>query len=159
MKAIDFRVFIRPAITKGGMPLIEIPPWVADHFLTEKNKKRMVITFDNGTSFHRALQRNKDGFSFMVLGKSTLRDAQKEAGQEVSITLEEDNSEYGMPMPEELAEVMRQDPEGKDRFDSLSAGLKRSLLYYLGSAKSVDTRIKRSFDIMQKLKSGEIPRN
>lgn len=149
-------VFIEPARQKGGMPLIEIPPDVADHFLGDNNKVRMVITFDNGRKFHRAIQRNKDGFSFIVLGKSTLKEAKKEPGKEEKISLEIDNSEFGMPMPEELAEVLRQDPEGEAAFLALKPGLRRSFLYYLNSGKTVDTRIQRSLKLIDNLKQGII---
>ncbi|MDZ7847776.1 MAG: YdeI/OmpD-associated family protein [Owenweeksia sp.] len=126
------------------MPSLEIPPEVAQNFLNDKNKARLIITFDNGKSFHRALQRNKDGYCYMILGKTTLREAKKLPGREEHITLELDESEYGMALPEEMAEVMRQDPVGKSCFKKLKPGLQRSFLYYINSGKTVDTRIKRS---------------
>lgn len=157
MESKEFTVFIEPAVKKGGMPRIEIPPEVADHFLgSEKNKERMVISFDNGKKFHRALQRNKDGFSYMVLGKTTLKEARKEPGTEQRISLEVDTSKYGMPMPEELEEVMRQDSEGEKAFEKLKPGLKRSFLYYINGGKTVETRIQRSLKMIDNLKNGFI---
>ena len=138
------------------MPVIEIPPAIAEEFLQEKNKVRMIITFDNGKKFHRALMRNKDGFCFMILGKTTLREAKKEAGFEEDIILELDKSEFGMPVPEEFEEVLRQDEEGRQKFLELKPGLKRSFLYYINSGKTVDTRINRSLKLIENLKNGFI---
>lgn len=157
MEARTFTIYIEPPLKKGGMPSVEIPPEIADHFLGPgQHKLRMIIRFDNGRKFHRALQRNKDGYSYMVLGKSTLKEAGKEPGTEQVIRLEPDTSEFGMPMPEELQEVMRQDPEGEKAFMELKPGLKRSFLYYINGGKSVDTRIKRSLQMIDNLKNGRI---
>lgn len=136
--------------------MIEIPPGIADHFLGEKNKARMIVQFDNGIEFHRAIQRNRDGFSFMVLGKTTLKDAKKLAGSEQEITLRIDTSEFGMPVPEEFEEVLNQDDEGRQCFMELKPGLKRSFLYYINGGKTVETRIQRSLRLIENLKNGFI---
>ncbi len=150
------KVYIEAPQQKGGMPLIAIPPEIAEPYLGDKNKRRMVLTFENGKKFHRALQRNKDGFCFMVLGKSTLKEAGKIPGAEAKVILEVDNSKYGMPMPEEFAEVLRQEPEGKKAFLALTPGLQRSFLFYINGGKSIDTRIRRSLKLIENLKQGII---
>lgn len=156
MESRKLKIFIDLPQKKGGMPVAEIPPEIADHFLGKKNKQRMVIEFDNGMKFHRAIMRNKDGFSYMVLGMSTLKEAKKVPGVEEEVRLSLDNSEFGMPMPEELEEVMRQDPEGKQKFMELKPGLRRSFLYYINGGKTVDTRINRSLKLIDNLKQGFI---
>ncbi|MGB0176421.1 MAG: hypothetical protein ACPF9D_04590, partial [Owenweeksia sp.] len=65
---VKLEVFIRPAMPSGGYPLIDIPIDVAEEFLDGKNKRRMVVTFANGWQAHRALQRNKNGETFILLG-------------------------------------------------------------------------------------------
>lgn len=156
MEERQLTVYIQEPVKKGGMPLIEIPPETSDYFLGATNKARMVIEFDNGVMFHRALQRNKDGFCFMVLGKTTLKEAKKQAGSEEVISLRADTSEFGMPVPSEFAEVLRQDPEGNERFMALKPGLQRSFLYYINTGKSIDTRIQRSLKLIENLKNGFI---
>lgn len=151
-----FRVYIEPPLKKGGMPMIEVPVEIAEEFLKDKNKVRMIIEFDNGKRFHRALMRNKDGFCFMILGKSTLKEAKKVPGTEEEVILHIDDSEFGMPVPEEFEEVLRQDEEGRQRFLELKPGLKRSFLYYINGGKTVDTRIKRSLKLIENLKNGFI---
>lgn len=138
------------------MPVIEIAPEIADQFLEDKNKVRMIIEFNNGKQFHRALMRNKDGFCYMVLGKTTLKEAGELPGTEIEIQLREDNSKFGMPVPEEFEEVLTQDPEGQEKFMELKPGLKRSFLYYINTGKTVDTRIKRSLKLIENLKNGFI---
>ncbi len=156
MKQKQLKVFVQEPKKKGDMPLIEIPPDIADYFLGDKNKMRMIIRFDNGYEFHRALMRNKDGFCYMVLGKTTLKEAKKNPGFEEQISLRVDTSEFGMPVPEEFEEVLRQDDEGRQQFMALKPGLKRSFLYYINTGKTVDTRITRSLRLIENLKNGFI---
>jgi uncharacterized protein YdeI (YjbR/CyaY-like superfamily) len=70
----------------------------------------------------------------------------------VRVTLRRDDSPYGMPMPEELAEVLAQDPEGDACFHRLTPGRQRTFLYYVSSARAVDTRIKRAIEVAGKAK-------
>jgi len=72
-------------------------------------------------------------------------------GENLSIVLEEDKSKYGMPMPEEMAEIMAQDPEVDNLFHSLSPGKQRSLLYIIGKPKTSDSRIKKAILITRYL--------
>ena len=135
---------------------MEIPPEVADVFLGAKNKVRVIVEFDNGKKVHRAIQRNKNGFCFIIMGKTTLKTVDKEAGLDEDVILTQDNSEFGMEVPEEFEEVLRQDDEGKARFMELNPGIKRSFLYYINTGRTVDTRIERSLRLIENLKNGII---
>ena len=57
-----------------------------------------------------------------------------------------------MPMPEEMAELIRQDPEGDILFHTLSPGKQRSLLYMIGKPKSTDIRLRKAILVMEYLK-------
>lgn len=152
-----FKTFLAPPKgTAFSYPVLDVPQEIAEAMLGTKNKLRVVLHFDNGVKKHRALQRSKNGETFITLGKAALKDAKKEVGQEVEVYLSKDTSEYGMPMPEELAEVLRQDEEGKQKFDALTPGMKRSFLYFINSAKTTDTRINRALKLTERLKHGRI---
>jgi hypothetical protein len=72
----------------------------------------------------------------------------------VSIRIDPEN---GLLLPEELEEVLNQDQWGKRLFEALLPGRKRGYIYYVRNAKSIDTRIKRSLEIILKLKVGNRP--
>jgi uncharacterized protein YdeI (YjbR/CyaY-like superfamily) len=57
-----------------------------------------------------------------------------------------------MPMPEELEELLLQDPEGDMYFHELTPGKQRNLIYMVSKPKGVDTRIKKALVIVQHLK-------
>jgi uncharacterized protein YdeI (YjbR/CyaY-like superfamily) len=78
-----------------------------------------------------------------------------EAGDEVSVELVADDSRYGAEMPEELAEVMRQDPEGDKLFHALTSGMQRTLIYMIAGAKNIDKRIHLALIVMDHLKEND----
>lgn len=137
-------------------PQMDIPQHIADAMLGDRNMLRVIVYFENGVKVHRALKRNKNGETFISLGKATLKDARVEPGTELNIRLEKDRTEFGFEMPEEFTEVMEQDAEGKKAFLALKPGMQRNFLHFIVSAKTIDTRIKRSLQIMENLKMGII---
>ncbi|WP_417612827.1 YdeI/OmpD-associated family protein [Owenweeksia hongkongensis] len=157
-KSPKFKTFLTPS-EKGGMfhyPHMDIPFEIADALLGESNQVRVIMYLENGVKLHRALKRTKNGETRISLGKSTLKQAKINPDLEVSLYLEIDETEFGYEMPEELMELMRQDPEGDKAFRELKPGLQRSFLHYIVSAKTVDTRIKRSLKLIDNLKQGII---
>lgn len=157
-KTPTFTAYLAPIIDKGmyHYPQMDIPQEIADALLGGSNMLRVIVYFENGMKIHRALKRNKNGETFISLGKSTLKDAKVEPGTELPLILEVDQTEFGFELPEEFAEVMNQDPEGEKAFMQLKHGMKRNFLHYIVSAKTVDTRINRSLRIMENLKQGII---
>ena len=77
------------------------------------------------------------------------------AGDTVDVLLERDESKYGLPMPEEFEEVLKQDPEGDEMFHALTAGKQRSILYQLSKPKDIDLRIHQALLIVEHLKTNE----
>jgi len=63
-----------------------------------------------------------------------------------------DDSEYGLPLPEELKELFRQDPAGKKLFHALTPGKQRTLLYIVGNVKHTEKKVFRSLAIIRHLK-------
>ena len=61
-------------------------------------------------------------------------------------------------MPEEMEEIMAQDPEVDKVFHSLTPGKQRSLLYLIGKPKTTESRIKKAVLITRYLAevNGEI---
>ena len=77
------------------------------------------------------------------------------AGDVVRVLLVKDESKYGLPMPEEFEEVLKQDPEGDRLFHALTAGKQRSILYQLSKPKDIDVRIHQALLIVDHLKEND----
>lgn len=130
---------------------IPVPPQVAQRFLKAK-KTRVTCSINGSEAFHAAILSAGNGNHFINVNKK-LRDALKlKEGTAVQVSLSEDDSEYGMPMPEAMEAVLAQDDAGNAVFQSLTPGKKRTLLYIVGLPKNVDLRIKRALVILEHLK-------
>ena len=131
-----------------------IPEKVAEE-LTEGKVKRVVCTINGKETFQCAILHYKKGKSVISVNK-TIRDSLGVPfGADVKILLKKDTSEYGLPIPEELKEVFRQDVEGKKIFHALTPGKQRTLLYIVNNVKDSDKKIFRSIVILQHLKENK----
>ncbi len=72
-------------------------------------------------------------------------------GDKVEVTLEKDNSEYGIPMPESFNVLLDQDEVGSKFFHSLTPGKQRSLIYIVGKVKSIDSQLNKGLAILDHL--------
>ncbi len=130
---------------------LSVPDAVAQVFLSQ-NAKRIVCTLQETAEFQAALMPKGDGAYFININK-TLRDKLGlKIGTPVRVALRKDNSEYGLPMPEELAELLQQDEEGDQLFHALTPGKQRTLLYIVGSVKSSDLRLNRAVAVVEHLR-------
>lgn len=82
-----------------------------------------------------------DGEFTIVVNKERRKKLGITAGDKISVEIAADESEHGMPMPEELEEVLNQDPDGQTAFYSMTPGKRRSMMFYIGKIKDIDRRI------------------
>ena len=65
-------------------------------------------------------------------------------GEIINIELGKDRSEYGVPIGDELREVLDQNPDADKIFHALTRGRQRTLIYWTNNVKSTDIKIRRS---------------
>ena len=116
-------------------------------------KNRLLCTVNKKVTFPCALLSRKNGAAYISINKKRMKDADVKAGDEVVLILEKDNSTYGMPMPEELQEVLDQDTEARDRFNALTPGKQRNIIHFVSSVKSSQLKIDRSLKLLNNLKN------
>jgi bifunctional DNA-binding transcriptional regulator/antitoxin component of YhaV-PrlF toxin-antitoxin module len=129
---------------------IAVPVKYVQDFL---ENKRIVCTLNQHTTFQAALMPMGDGNYFININKKLRENLKLNEGDKVEVMLDLDNSEYGLPMPDEFAELLQQDEEGNQVFHSLTPGKQRSLIYIAGNVKNPDLRIKRGIAILEHLKA------
>lgn len=148
---------------KSGLEITDSrPPW---HILRvpkakvalfgfKGNLRRVVCTLNGRETFNCALFPSKGDY-FITLSKKLRDKLGLEVGDAVAIELEKDNSQFGMPMPEEFAEVLRQDPDGERLFNALSPGNQRLMLKLIVFVKDIDHRIARGLAGIELLKHSD----
>lgn len=114
------------------------------------NDRRMVCTINGEITIHCALMPNK-GTWFVMLNQETIKKLQLTLHSEITVEMSKDDSQYGMPMPDEFQEVLYQEPDANRYFHALTPGKQRSLLYIVGKVKNSESRIKKSLAIADHL--------
>lgn len=128
-----------------------IPENIVKGVEAERNDKRVICKIQDFTK-HCALISDGKGSMFIMVNKQECKQLKIELGDSVLLTLEPDNSKYGMPIPEAFEAVMETDIEGEKYFESLTPGKKRTLLHLVGKIKNQETQINKSLVIMEHLK-------
>ncbi len=131
-----------------------VPDLVAQVFMAA-GSKRVVCTLHEKISFQCGLIPKGNGTYCIMVNKKIRDQLGLQPGSSAQVSLRKDDSEYGLPMPEELAEVLAQDEEGYRMFHALSPGKLRTLLYIVGHVKNTDARIGRAIAIVEHLKAND----
>jgi hypothetical protein len=153
LEAQSFRS--RLAATNAGyVNAFDVPTDVADAF-QRANINRLVCTVNDAVTFHCALQSYGAGRGYYIMFS---RQLQKKtglgSGDELWVKLVPDTSEYGLPVPEEWAELLAIDEEVTAIFAELTPGRQRSILHLVGAPKREENRINRALRIADNLKLG-----
>ena len=133
---------------------IKVPKAIAMHFLDLRDK-RVVATLNDSLTFQCAIMPAGDGVHFININKKIRDQLQLKEGSKINVSLKKDESEYGLPFPEELKELLTQDKEGNRLFHALTPGKQRNMIYAVGQVKNTDLRIHRAMIIMQHLKKNK----
>ncbi|MFA6457076.1 MAG: DUF1905 domain-containing protein [Bacteroidota bacterium] len=123
--------------------------------LSEPGSRRVVCTLNGKERYQCAILHFKTGLPVISVNKKVRDSLGVTFGSEVEVNLTKDDSDYGLPLPEELAEVFKQDAAGKKLFHALTAGKQRTLLYIIGNVKDPEKRVLRSLAIVRHLKENK----
>lgn len=131
---------------------IPVPNEIAEQFM-DGNNRRVILTIAGMREIQCALMPDGNAGWFLNVNKELRKKLALECGQKIQADIKKDESEYGMPMPEEMLELLQIDDEGNRYFHGLTPGKQRSLLFLIGKPKSSDTRLRKALMINDYLKS------
>jgi hypothetical protein len=123
----------------------------------EENVKsrRVVCTLNDSHTFQCALLPWTKGGFCIIVNKKIREKLGISHGSRVKVELAKDESKYGLPMPEEFEEVLKQDPEGDRLFHALTPGKQRTMLYSIAKIKDIDKRIHSALIMLEHLKEND----
>ncbi len=130
---------------------VMVPKAVSDYYL-KQDIKRLVCTINQQFTWQGALIPKGGGQYYILLNAEIRKKQLLQLGSEITIDLKPDTSKYGMPMPEEMQELLHQDPEGDKLFHQLTLGKQRSLLHLIGKPKSSPKRLEKALIVLDHLK-------
>ena len=150
-KTVKFKTKLTQSLEGSGWHFLIVQKKIERKFGFEGKFKRVVCSINGGETFQCALM--PWGEIFYIIVNKQKRDAIGiVAGDTVSVELGKDESKYGLPMPEEFAEVLHQDADGDRMFHALSAGKQRSLIYLVSNILNIDKRIHVALLVVAHLK-------
>ncbi|MDP6908559.1 MAG: DUF1905 domain-containing protein [Flavobacteriales bacterium] len=120
-----------------------VPKEVAEAFI-EGTNRRVVATVNNTLQYHCAIHADGVGGYRMMLNRERCRKLGIIRGETIHVEVEKDRSEYGIPMSDELREVLDQNAEADRIFHSFTKGMQRTLIYWSDNVKSSDIKIRRT---------------
>ena len=134
---------------------LEVPVSIAQPFY-EKKQRRFTVTVshkNHEVCFPAAIQKRKHLFLVMI-NKRLQQQLNIDASSAFTVQLEPDTSKYGVPMPEEFDAVLLTDNEAFDRFEALTPGRQRALIFHILKIKDTQKRVDKALMISENLKSG-----
>jgi hypothetical protein len=131
---------------------IRIPEDVFQHMKSITEMKRIVCKINQLEPFHCAMLPHGN-YHYILLNKVIIKNLNLPKGEKVSVIIEKDSNLYGLPMSDEMQEVLIADPEGNELFQRLTPGKKRTLIHLVNKVKNSSLKIEKSFVILDHLKN------
>lgn len=132
--------------------MVPVPDPIAEVYLREGQRK--VIATLNGAQVRRYLFQASDGQYGIVIGKSVIRELGLRLEEPTIVELRPDPHPDQVAMCRELVTVLEQDQDASDRFHALTTGRRRSLAFFVNTARRSATRIRRALALAHDLKKG-----
>ncbi len=154
LKQVEFKTELTVSSTGSGWHFLIVEKEIVEKFAFEDKFRRVVCSINGSEPFQCALMPWGELF-YIIVNKKKRDEVGIVAGDVVDVVLVKDESEYGLPMPEEFREVLNQDEEGDRLFHALSKGKQRSVLYMLSRSKNVDLRIHHALLLVEHLKEND----
>jgi hypothetical protein len=129
---------------------LPVPTSVAQTFVEGKNR-RVVCTLAGQYRMQCAIMQMEDIY-FVLINKKMVDKMALQVGDDVEMSIEKDHSKFGHEVPESFQNLLDQDEEGRTFFENLTMGKQRSLIYLIGTVKSIDSQINKGLAILHHLR-------
>ena len=116
---------------------------IAEQFIDGVDR-RVICSVNDKVTYHCAIHADGTGGYRIMLNKARCQKLKLVRGETINIELEKDSSEYGVPIGDELREVLDQNPTADKFFHALTKGGQRTLIYWTNNVKSSDIKIRRA---------------
>lgn len=131
---------------------IKVPDSILQEYKAAK-VTRVVFQLNGQQQNHGAFISMGNGTYFLIASKKLLKENKLAVGDSVTVDIQPDTSKYGMPICDEMQELLEQDCEGSELFHALTDGKIRSLIFKANGYKSSDKRLEKSVIILEHLKA------
>jgi hypothetical protein len=128
--------------------VVEVPPQILEQLPSvpgrESFKERLIIRLDGKPSWQCGILAMGEGSGCITVNAARLKEIGKGEGDEVTVELFSDTSEFGVEVAEEVIEYWAQDEEAYRRFLLLKPSMQRYILNHVLAAKTTEKRLERT---------------
>lgn len=115
-------------------------------------KQRVLCSINSNEFFQAGMMALGQGRAYITINNKRMKLYKIKNGDAIDVALKKDTSEFGVPMPDELKEVLLQDDDGNKRFELLAKSKQRYIINYVNTVKSPQLRIERAIKLINNLK-------
>lgn len=108
----------------------------------------------NGVPMDRALMPTKSGYHIIVFGTELRKKAKVKVGDRMAFEVWLNKKPNELELPQELKETLDFLPEFAAGWARMKPGMKRSMLIWINSGKTVPTRAKRVAELLRRFETG-----
>ncbi|MFK7951956.1 MAG: YdeI/OmpD-associated family protein [Ekhidna sp.] len=155
-KSITFTAPLADFKSKLYRYYIPVTKEIGDPFVVGDNR-RITCSINGNTPYPCALMHIEGGY-YILVNNPLRKKLRIDEGDQLTISLEKDHSEFGHKVPESFQVLLDQDDEGRHFFEELTKGKQRSLIYLVTKVKNIDSQLAKGLAIMHHLKeaNGEL---
>jgi hypothetical protein len=152
MKVHHFEaVLVKPAAV-GAWTYVTVPFDIEEQY-GSKSQVAVKGTI-NGVAYKGSLMPHGNGTHYMVVNQA-LRDAAKaEAGSAINVTMERDEDERSVTVPDDFADQLEANEAAGAFFQNLAYSYQKEYISWIETAKKAETRIDRISKAIQRLSEG-----
>ncbi|MBW8358716.1 MAG: YdeI/OmpD-associated family protein [Weeksellaceae bacterium] len=130
-------------------------PFSAVEFFGKKGQVKVKVVFDNKVEYRGSLANMGQGIHCLGLTQAIRKELGKDSGDEVNVELWEDTEERTVEIPEDVQEILKQNPEAKFILENMSYTHRKEYIRWITEAKRPETKENRKKKMIGMILSGK----
>lgn len=152
-ESVQFKAIIQQN-GKMNAAFVEFP-FSTEELFNKKGQVKIKAIFDEKVEYRGSLAKMKSECHILGLTQEVRKQLGKTFGDEVSVSLLEDQEERTVEIAEDIALVFNENPEAKALFDNMSYTHKKEYIRWIEEAKKAETRENRKAKMITMIMAGK----
>lgn len=130
-------------------------PFSAEKLFGKKGQVKIKAIFDNKVEYRGSLAKMKSDCHILGLTQEVRKQLGKTFGDEIAVSLMEDQEERIVEIANDIAVVFNENPDAKNLFDKMSYTHRKEYIRWIEEAKKPETRETRKIRMIEMILSGK----
>lgn len=130
-------------------------PFSTEELFGKKGQVKIKALFDDRVEYRGSLAKMKSDCHILGLTQDIRKQLGKTFGDEVLISLTEDQEERTIAIADDIASVFNENPDAKNLFDAMSYTHRKEYIRWIEEAKKPETRENRKIRMIEMILSGK----